>query len=224
MFDEETIFTIKLPQEFKCHADKEQIGNNSNDGSENSHVLKDRLLIIAPDTARIFIYPTGEKSYLTVTCWGSGWTGIEEKPDAVLLKFAKGTSYIALVGGSSYPDVVMNTEQAFRKSYEQHSLKVYEEGQGVIKRLLKTGLRKNIPLLDSDGNGEVKNEDELTRIHELCENIAFLIKAQQSEDGGIIAGHYYPMAYIRDQYGACRGLLALGLFEEVRRNLEFRFK
>ena len=26
-----------------------------------------------------------------------------------------------------------------------------------------------------------------------------LIKAQQSRDGGVMAGHYYPMAYVRDQ-------------------------
>jgi len=61
------------------------------------------------------------------------------------------------------------------------------------------------------------------RIDELSESVAFLIAAQQSEDGGIMAGHNYALAYVRDQYGASRGLLALGLREEAKRNLAFRY-
>ena len=52
---------------------------------------------------------------------------------------------------------------------------------------------------------------------------AMEIVAQQSEGGGIIAGHNYALAYVRDQFGTCEGLLAMGLYENVRRNILFRF-
>ncbi|HEY0828405.1 MAG TPA: hypothetical protein VGE40_09945, partial [Bacilli bacterium] len=196
-FQLDTNFNIKLPKEIILMDNQ------------------DSLMLVAPDTARIFIYPSGEKAYLTITCWGEGWKGIEEQPDSISLKFARGTSYMAIVGGSSYPDVVVNTGQAFQLSYAQHIQKVYDVDDGVVKRLVKTGSSKNGTL--------PRRENDSVQIHELCENIAFMIKAQQSEDGGIMAGHQYPLAYIRDQYGTCRGLVALGLFEEARRNLEFRF-
>lgn len=37
-----------------------------------------------------------------------------------------------------------------------------------------------------------------------------------------MAGHRYALAYLRDQFGTCEGLLALGLYDAVRRNIEFR--
>lgn len=43
-------------------------------------------------------------------------------------------------------------------------------------------------------------------LKEICENIAVLIKAQQGEDGGVLAGYNYHLAYVRDQYGTARGL------------------
>lgn len=55
------------------------------------------------------------------------------------------------------------------------------------------------------------------------DSVAVLIKTQQATDGGVMAGHNYPLAYVRDQYGMARGLLSLGLFEEARRNLRFRY-
>jgi hypothetical protein len=48
-----------------------------------------------------------------------------------------------------------------------------------------------------------------------------LIAAQQSAEGGVVAGHNYCLAYVRDQYGTSRGLLALGRTAEARAILEF---
>ena len=52
-------------------------------------------------------------------------------------------------------------------------------------------------------------------LSELCENIAILIKCQQGEDGGILAGYPFHLAYIRDQYGTVRGLLKMGFIQEA---------
>lgn len=55
----------------------------------------------------------------------------------------------------------------------------------------------------------------------VIDDIAVLIKTQQSVSGGILAGHAYHLAYIRDNYGVNRGLLAMKCYEESRRLLRF---
>ena len=59
-------------------------------------------------------------------------------------------------------------------------------------------------------------------VAELLDGVAALLKAQVSTDGGVMAGHHYPLAYVRDQYGASRGMLALGMHAEGRAGLQFR--
>ena len=54
-----------------------------------------------------------------------------------------------------------------------------------------------------------------------ADDVALLIRAQQGLSGGVLAGSNYHMAYVRDQYGVSRGLLALGCFEEAGAILRF---
>ncbi|MCL2361071.1 MAG: hypothetical protein FWC73_04555 [Defluviitaleaceae bacterium] len=61
------------------------------------------------------------------------------------------------------------------------------------------------------------------KILETIDSVAVLIKAQQSTCGGVMAGHHYPMAYVRDMTGVLRGLLALGHKDEAKAILEFWF-
>lgn len=53
------------------------------------------------------------------------------------------------------------------------------------------------------------------------EDTALQIRAQQHKDGGVQAGHNYHLAYVRDQYGVARGLIAMGAWREARKILEF---
>jgi hypothetical protein len=62
------------------------------------------------------------------------------------------------------------------------------------------------------------------RLLQTIDDVAVLIKAQQSVEGGILAGHNYHMAYVRDQYGTSRALLALGHIPEARAVLEFYWR
>jgi len=55
-----------------------------------------------------------------------------------------------------------------------------------------------------------------------CDDAAILLKTAQSSDGGLIAGPVFPYAYLRDGYGASRGLLALGMMDEALQALKFR--
>ena len=50
---------------------------------------------------------------------------------------------------------------------------------------------------------------------ELAENVGIMIKCQQAHDGSVLAGHHYHLAYVRDQYGVGRGLMAMGFYREV---------
>jgi len=58
-------------------------------------------------------------------------------------------------------------------------------------------------------------------ILDAIDGVSILIKAQQSSSGGVMAGHIYNMAYVRDMSGVLRGLLALGYIPEARAILDF---
>lgn len=104
----------------------------------------------------------------------------------------KGTSYIYF---ADTPDVIKNQKQVpFKISYERTA--------AFWKKYL----------------GDIKAPEH---IKPLCESVGVMIKAQQSFDGGVLAGYPYHLAYIRDQYGTARGLLKLGLTDSVRDILEY---
>lgn len=56
---------------------------------------------------------------------------------------------------------------------------------------------------------------------EAVDNIAVLLKSMQSSQGVIMAGYSWHWGYVRDQYGASRGLMAMGLYQEARQTLNF---
>lgn len=59
------------------------------------------------------------------------------------------------------------------------------------------------------------------RVKDILESMLVGIKMQQNRCGGFIAGvRKYAFSYIRDSHGACRGLLAYGYTEEVKRFLD----
>jgi hypothetical protein len=62
-------------------------------------------------------------------------------------------------------------------------------------------------------NRQAVSED----MERVIDDIAVLIKTQQSQSGGVLAGYNYHLAYIRDNYGVMRGLLAMGCFDEAKK-------
>jgi hypothetical protein len=54
-----------------------------------------------------------------------------------------------------------------------------------------------------------------------ADDIAVLLKTQQDDSGGILAGCNYHLAYVRDNYGCFRGLSALGCPEEAGKLLRY---
>jgi len=69
---------------------------------------------------------------------------------------------------------------------------------------------------------KIPNAD--ARVNDILESMLVGIRMQQNRCGGFIAGtRKYAFSYIRDSYGACKGLLACGHTEEVRKYLEITF-
>ncbi len=76
--------------------------------------------------------------------------------------------------------------------------------------------------LDPERLGLVPGEADQWR-RDLLEEALLLIRCQQSLEGGLPSAHFLPVGYSRDNYGAVRGLLAMGYPEAARSILEFRF-
>ena len=62
------------------------------------------------------------------------------------------------------------------------------------------------------------------RLVQVLDDVAVMIRAQQSVEGGVLAGYPYHLGYVRDQYGTHRGLVALGHEEMSRDILGFYFR
>jgi hypothetical protein len=114
-----------------------------------------------------------------------------------------------LSNSRTYPENVANIEQVLKNpaaNYLSQSRKFWLDFSS--RRIdFASRIPDSNPLKDS--------------ILDAIDGVSILIKAQQSSSGGVMAGHVYNMAYVRDMSGVLRGLLALGYIPEARSILEF---
>lgn len=148
-------------------------------------------------------YPTCLWSFHWVILGGS-CTGELRDDGSLIVRCGRGKGFIIVAGGNEYPDTC---ETAEKIKAEELLIKTRNYWKEFTERRLSTR-----PVLKSFE----------PKIAEILDGAAVLIKAQQSKEGGVGAGHYYPLAYVRDQYGTARGMLALGMYEEAKANIEFR--
>lgn len=154
----------------------------------------------------IYRYPTSECYYHWVIPRGTCHAELNESGELVI-KCMPGKGSVAIVGGGDYPTGVETAERVEKEGVERLLEPTREYWRKFTqRRLTARPLPKSIN----------------TETAAILDSVAVLIKAQQSETGGVMAGHHYALAYVRDQYGAARGMLALGMLEEARLNLEFR--
>lgn len=111
----------------------------------------------------------------------------------------------------TYPEVINGLEYAANSDFQQLKSECFEYWYAFSAR------RYNFNEAISDNN------PYKVKILEAIDSVSVLIKCQQSVSGGVSAGHYYPMAYVRDQAGVFRGLMALGYIEEAKSILDFWF-
>ena len=120
-----------------------------------------------------------------------------------------GECELFFAGGPDYPEAVTCAEAALSIPFDElfsRTQRAWEEFTR-SRHGFNTILPHDLPLRD--------------RLLQTIDDVAVLIKAQQSAEGGILAGHNYHMAFVRDQYGMCRGLLALGHLKEAQAVMEF---
>ena len=106
----------------------------------------------------------------------------------------EGESYIYFTGCQEYNECIEIMEKILNTPYDE----LYADTLKWWSEYLKCGVKFN------------------NDFDKIIEEIAVLIKAQQDKGGGVLAGYNYHLAYMRDQYGVSRGLLAMGHTEEAK--------
>jgi len=136
----------------------------------------------------------------------SGKVNLEARPkaDDWIVVCEPGESEILIAGGPTYPDCLVHAEAALSLGAD-----------AILERTRRhwASILAQITLPDTDSLDPA--------IREAAEDVALIIATQQAQEGGVVAGHNYPLAYVRDQYGVSRALLALGLHRRARAILDF---
>ena len=173
---------------------------------QNSGGAQAAYLLITPAGGQIFHYPTTLTSFHWII--PSGNCKIEKDKDGTLIfTCLEGESSLAIIGDNDFSSGLPIAERINAIAPE----KLLDQTRNYWNKFTET--RETL----TENFNSLSNEDK-----KIIDGVATLIKVQQSDDGGAMAGHYYPLAYVRDQYGVAKGMLALGMFEEAKKALEFR--
>ncbi|MGC9352988.1 MAG: hypothetical protein ACP5D9_04060 [Mariniphaga sp.] len=128
-----------------------------------------------------------------------------------IVEFGEGKGVLYFVGGPSFQELNSNLEKALNQS----------------KGELLSNTRANWRNYTEQGFDFAKefsceNRDKPELLNAV-DDVSVLLRTQQGEPGGVLAGHYYHMAYVRDEYGVSRAFLALGYYGQARKILDFYF-
>ncbi len=129
--------------------------------------------------------------------------------DGATLTFGPGESWLYIAGGPEYPQTVEHAATALSLS-----------GNDLLARTRASWQT----FTQSRGDGSARLPAQIPhgeRLLQAIDDVCVLIKAQQSVEGGVLAGHNYHLCYVRDQYGVSRGLLAAGHAAAAKAILEF---
>lgn len=130
-----------------------------------------------------------------------------ENAGSFLIRCLAGHSEIVLCGGTDYSRCVDTCQQYFQSDGKEIVDQTIQAGRAYTSK--RFDFTKQIPDCFPD-------KENLCRV---IDDISMLIYSQTDQNGFILAGHQYHLAYVRDQFGVIRCLLELGYFDEVRRNL-----
>ena len=121
---------------------------------------------------------------------------------------APGESEILIAGGPEYPECLEHTDSALNLGSEAIFARTRKHWAAFL-----AGLKIPTPTGPLGAS-----------IAEAAEDTALIIGCQQSEQGAVVAGHRFCLAYVRDQYGVSRALLTLGLHQRARAILDFYWR
>lgn len=167
-----------------------------------------RHLFAGNDIYNLGMYPLPFEQYYQILVYGN--CDIKSSDSDLEITFLKGKSEIIFIGGPSYGECVINTEDFIKNGTD----KIFDETLiGWEKFFAKISFENIIP----------QNAYRYTDVVETLKSTAINIITQQSSQGGVLAGHNYHLGYVRDQYGVSRALLSMGLFDNAKKILEFYY-
>jgi len=199
--EEELRFQLQPSVSARTHPLKAFFGDQGEEG--------DVILFTLPKGTNFFTNdPLPWENRLLFTMTGTGKIrGMEGK--SIELVVHKGHSRMIFSSHSHYPTAVAQMEEILLKNPPALLEKSRRFWQTFTSR------RRDFAAL-------IPQEAPLRQtMLEAIDSVSVLIKCQQSNSGGVAAGHFYPLAYVRDQAGVIRGLLALGYIEEAKAILRF---
>lgn len=128
-----------------------------------------------------------------------------------MVEFGEGKGILYLVGGPSFQELNNNLEKLLNQGMTELLSNTRSDWQDFAKQR-------------SDLGGEISWENpDKAELMEAVDDVSVLLRTQQGGSGGVLAGHYYHMAYVRDEYGVSRAFLALGYDEQAQKILDFYF-
>ena len=199
---EEFNLMVSVPDEINAYS----MGNYFSyiPGSQTSSVL----FSIPMGTTFFVRNPIPEELSMIITA--TGCISISDSGNKkFIVNFKPGKGRLIFSSSNNYPRTVQFTEEILKdpgKDWIGSSRKFWKD---FSSRRLNFGSK--IP-----SDHPLRNE-----MLDAIDGVSVLIKCQQSTSGGVMAGHKYNMAYVRDMSGVLRGLLALGYIPEAKAILDF---
>lgn len=160
------------------------------------------LIQVSADTPYYNDYPLNRQQFFLICADGN----CESKPgeQGVLLTLREeGTLYVT--GAENLPGCVRGMQNARAAGFDVILAASMEEDTAFLTRC-------------AENRGPMRTHEAAERA---IEDTLLQIRAQQHVSGGVQAGYNYHLAYVRDQYGVFRGLLAMGAWDEARAILAF---
>jgi hypothetical protein len=128
-----------------------------------------------------------------------------------VLEFGKGQGLFYLVGGPSFPELNDQIERVLSQSPENLLSQTRRDWHSFATSQSNFGERIS------------NNNQEKKQLLQTIDDVSVLLKTQQGRGGGVLAGHYYHLAYVRDQYGVSRAFLSLGNYDQARQIMNFYY-
>lgn len=178
----------------------------------DSDLCSAAFAITVPHNAPVYNdYPVGTPSVMTVgiRCDSNGRCQTERIAGGIALTLSGG-GCICVCGGEEFP----MSHAALSRVLKKQPSELLAQQRSTDAAYLAVCEKNRV------ANGNVLSSDAEV-ISAAIEDVLFSIRAQQSEQGGVMAGHAYHLAYVRDQYGVLRGLLAMGDFAGAKAILQY---
>ena len=143
--------------------------------------------------------PVGTPSTMVIGIRCDGGSCTAKPIDGGVALTLSGTGTIYVCGGEHFPAAHAALCGAMRAEFAEYLSRQRAADSDYLAACQKNRIAcRREPPADA--------EDVLSAI----EDVLFAVRAQQSEQGGVMAGHACHLAYIREQYGILRGLLSMG--------------